>query len=186
MSLNSGKVLIMKKILLAVAMSSVMITGAHAAEDQGHGKITFKGSVIDAPCSIDADSLDQTVQLGSIAKGALEGGNRSTPVDFSIQLHDCSFDTKNEVNVAFNGYEGDKTAGLDNSFAVTGQAQGVGVTITDMGSNVIAPNTSAKAIVLNDGDNELQFQAYVQGASTSGAVVPGTFTSTANFVMSYE
>ncbi|MDO2449524.1 hypothetical protein [Enterobacter vonholyi] len=58
-----------KKILLAMALSSLMAAGAHAAStDQGHGKITFLGSVIDAPCSIDAKSLDQTIQLGAISK----------------------------------------------------------------------------------------------------------------------
>lgn len=175
----------MKKIILAVALSSAMVSGVNAA-DEGHGKITFKGSVIDAACSIDAKSLDQTVELGAIAKGALNNGGKSTPVDFSIQLHDCDTSTAQEATVSFNGYEGDKAAGLDKSFAVTGQASGVAVSITDMGSNVITPNSAAKAIAINDGDNELQFQAYVQGASTSDAVVPGTFTSTANFVMSYQ
>ncbi|VAG82991.1 fimbrial-like protein [Enterobacter hormaechei] len=37
-----------KKLLLATAMA-VIVSGAAFADDQGSGKITFKGIVIDAP-----------------------------------------------------------------------------------------------------------------------------------------
>lgn len=78
----------LNKFVLAAAAFCVISTSANAA-DMGHGKITFKGSVIDAPCSIDAKSLDQTIQLGAISKNQLANGGKSTPVDFSIILHDC-------------------------------------------------------------------------------------------------
>ncbi len=38
---------------------------------------------------------------------------------------------------------------------------------------------------LNDGDNSLKFAAYLQGSSASSAVVPGDFTSVANFTLAY-
>ncbi|MFA1017992.1 fimbrial protein [Enterobacter sp. SAT-E-asb] len=175
-----------KKILLAMALSSLMAAGAHAATDQGHGKITFLGSVIDAPCSIDAKSLDQTVQLGAISKNQLADGGKSTPVGFDIQLHDCDAATANKASITFNGLAGDQTGGLDGAFAVTGQAAGVGVVIADMGGKVIKPSTKSALAAMNDGDNDLQFLAYVQGSTVSGAVVPGNFTSIANFMMTYE
>lgn len=175
-----------KKILLAMAVSSVMTAGAHAATDQGHGKITFVGSVIDAPCSIDAKSLDQTIQLGAISKNQLSGGGKSTPVSFDIQLHDCDSTTAKKASITFNGIAGDSTGGLDSVFAVTGQATGVGVGISDMGGKAIKPGTKASLAAMNDGDNDLQFLAFVQGSTASGAVTPGTFASVANFMMTYE
>ncbi len=57
-----------EKNILAVAMASAMVSDAQTAEGQGHGKITFKGSALDAACSIDSKSLDLTVELGSIAR----------------------------------------------------------------------------------------------------------------------
>lgn len=75
---------------------------------------------------------------------------------------------------------------LDSAFAVTGQASGVGVGITDMGGKVIKPGTKSSLSAMSDGDNELQFLAYVQGSTASGAVIPGNFTSIANFMMTYE
>ncbi|AZV05984.1 type 1 fimbrial protein [Enterobacter sp. N18-03635] len=175
-----------KNKLLVMALSSLITAGAHAATDQGHGKITFLGSVIDAPCSIDAKSLDQTVQLGAISKTQLAGGGKSTPVSFDIQLHDCDSATANKASITFNGLAGDKAAGLDGAFAVTGQGAGVGVVISDMGGKVIKPSTKTALSAMNDGDNDLQFLAYVQGSTASGAVVPGNFGAIANFMMTYE
>ena len=43
------------KTLLAVALGS-FISGNALASDQGSGKITFKGVIIDAPCNIAPDS----------------------------------------------------------------------------------------------------------------------------------
>lgn len=179
----------MKKIVCAVAMASAMVTGAASAAtagaDQGHGKIKFEGSVIEAACSIDAKSIDQTVQMGAIASHALKAGGKSTPVDFKIQLHDCDTSIGATATVAFNGIAGDTANGLSDAFATTGTAGGgVGVVITDLGGVAIAPNSSSTAMNLADGDNDLEFQAYVMGSTNS--VVPGAFSSVANFVMDYQ
>ncbi|MBC4010972.1 type 1 fimbrial protein [Morganella morganii] len=177
----------MKKIVLALAVSSVVAMTAQAA-NQGGGKVNFHGEVIDAACSIDANSLKQTVELGSVAKVQLAKGGKSTPVDFTIQLHNCDTTSAGTTTVSFNGVKGDAAEGLDKAFSVSGPATGaLGVVVTDAGGNVIEPNTSSSAFALNDGDNTLNFKAYMQGASgASKAVAPGEFTATADFVMAYQ
>ena len=43
----------LNQIMLAAVMAFGVSSLAHAAvKDQGHGKVTFNGSIIDAPCSI--------------------------------------------------------------------------------------------------------------------------------------
>lgn len=65
----------LNKIVMALVLAFSTVSGAQAA-DQGHGKVTFTGSIIDAPCSITPQSIDQTVDLGQISKEALlSGGN---------------------------------------------------------------------------------------------------------------
>lgn len=178
----------MKKLALALSMASVMAMGAAHAQsgDQGHGKITFRGTIINAACSIDALSIDQAKELGAISMAHLSDGGKSTPVNFDIQLHDCDTSESLKATVSFNGVLGDTALGLKDALGVTGQGGGVGVVITDMGGNVITPNEASPAMNLNDGDNLLKFQAYVQGGSGSGAVVPGSFTSIVDFMMNYE
>lgn len=65
----------LNKILLATGLGLAMSVGTANAADAGHGKITFTGSVIEAPCSINPDSLDQTKPLGAISRSWLEKGN---------------------------------------------------------------------------------------------------------------
>lgn len=178
----------MKKILLALAVSSVVAMTAQA-DNQGSGKVNFKGEIIDAACSIDANSLKQTVELGSVAKVALYKGGKSTPVDFAIQLRNCDITSSSATTVTFKGIAGDSAEGLDNAFAVSGPATGaLGVVVTDAGGKVIAPGLTSSAFTLNNGDNELNFKAYMQGATTASSVgvVPGAFTATADFVMAYQ
>ncbi|WP_435952413.1 fimbrial protein [Dryocola sp. BD626] len=181
----------MKKIALALAVSSMMAMGAANAAttstDLGHGKITFTGSVIDAACSIDSQSLSQDVELGAIAKHALENNGKSTPIDFKLTLRDCDTGSLSAgtASITFNGVAGNTTEGLAESFATTGQAAGtVGVVITDLGGNVIKPGDASQPIALATGDNDMEFQAYVLGAKSS--IATGKFQSVANFVMDYQ
>ena len=60
-----------KKIAFIAAMLSGAVMANANAADQGHGKVTFTGSIIDAPCSISPDSIDQTVSLGQISNACL-------------------------------------------------------------------------------------------------------------------
>lgn len=176
----------MKKVALVAVMASGMVMSTAHAANQGGGKITFNGSIIEAPCSIDAGSENQSKELGAISMKHLSGGGKSTPIDFNIQLHDCDVVTAKNATVTFNGVAGDQSAGLDGALAVTGQGSGVGVVITDMGGNIIKPNEKSPKMPLFEGDTNLQFQAYVQGSSASGAVKAGKFTSVANFMMDYK
>ncbi|ELB3892052.1 fimbrial protein [Morganella morganii] len=177
----------MKKVVLALAVSSAMAMTAQAA-NQGGGKINFNGEVIDAACSIDANSLKQTVELGSVAKVQLAKGGKSTPVDFTIQLHNCDITDKTTTTVTFKGVTGGAAAdGLDKAFGVSGPATGaMGVVVTDAGGKVIAPGAASSAFTLNEGDNTLNFKAYMQGATTAVTVAPGAFTATADFLMDYQ
>lgn len=59
-----------KKLLLAAAMAAI-VSGSAFADDQGSGKIKFKGVVIDAPCSIAPDSVDKEVDTGEVTTAVI-------------------------------------------------------------------------------------------------------------------
>lgn len=179
----------MKKLPLVMALGMTMVTGSVFAADQGHGSVTFKGEIIDAPCSITADSVDQTVDLGQISSSALKAGGTSSPKSFSIKLEDCTFTTEQSVTATFTG----KAAAFDSTssvLALSGTASGAGVVITDDGSNKIKLGEASTSYVINANqtDAELLFAAYVQGATDNTAypIVAGDFTSVANFTLAYQ
>lgn len=176
----------LNKIMLATVFAFSAISGAQAA-DQGHGKVTFTGSIIDAPCSITPNSVDQTVDLGQISKVALLNGGKSTPRNFSIDLENCSFGTpatKNKVQVTFTGMEAAAKNGL---LGITGTATGAGVAITQADGEVIKLGVPTKEQTLQDGNNTLSFAAYMQGDSASSAVITeGEFQAVADFTLAYN
>ncbi|WP_129544234.1 fimbrial protein [Serratia sp. 1D1416] len=180
----------LNKAALAALVAFGLAANMANAADQGHGKVTFTGSVVDAPCSIHPDSIDQTIPLGQISNAALKNGSTSIARPFSIKLENCTFGTpatKNKVTVTFTGSESDAVAGL---LATTGQAKGVAVAITDNSGGVVKLGKATKEQQLQEGSNTLSFAAYVQGAAGTkdkpAVITEGDFQSVADFTLAYN
>ena len=170
----------LNKIVIAASLAFGMISAAHAV-DQGHGTVTFTGSIIDSPCSIDPDTIDQTVNLGQVSSVALEDSGTSEPKNFEIRLEGCSLSTAKTVTTTFTGAEG-----ANGLLGMTGTAKGASIAITDGASNVIKLGEPTPAQTLQDGNNTLLFSAYLKGDGASAAIVPGDFTSIADFTLNYQ
>lgn len=175
-----------KKLALVSAMSVVMFAGAaNAATDQGHGKVTFTGSIIDAPCSINPDSIDQTVKLGEVSNVALKAnGNTGTsiPRPFEIKLENCDGVTGKTVEATFTGAEGV----TDGSLGITGTAKGASIILTNGDGKQIKLGDATDPHMLQNGNNTLLFTAYLQGDGASATVTPGDFTAIADFTLAYQ
>ncbi|CAI1043682.1 fimbrial protein [Serratia fonticola] len=173
----------LNKIMMVAVVAFGMSSLAHAAvKDQGHGKLTFNGSIIDAPCSITQESAEQTIELGQISKVALKDGGKSSAHAFTIDLENCEIgtgpDAKNKVSVSFNGNVGAVQDRL-------GTGRGASIVIED----AKGPIKLAKPTVLQQlqgSDNALNFSAYLQGDGASAAVTEGKFETVANFTLAYE
>jgi type 1 fimbria pilin len=173
------------KLALLVGMGLVGMNAANAA-DQGSGTVTFTGSIIDAPCSITPTTADQTVDLGQVSSAALADGGTSTPQNFQINLENCqvSATTPAAVTVTFSG-TADSTD--PTMLGLAGTASGAGIVIADQSTQPIDLGTPSNATDLLEGDNTLQFAAWLKGESgASATVTPGDFQSVANFTLAYQ
>ncbi|HAT4999466.1 TPA: type 1 fimbrial protein [Serratia marcescens] len=176
--------------MMAAVVAFGLSSTAFAA-DQGHGKVTFTGAIIDAPCSINPDSIDQTVELGQISKVALLNGGKSTPRNFSVDLENCTFEKdaggallKNKVALTFTGMA---SQGNNDLLGITGSAKGASVAITDGSGATIKLGKPTKTQELQSGNNTLNFSAYLQGDSASNAVITeGEFQAVADFTLAYN
>jgi type 1 fimbria pilin len=180
----------LNKTVLCVSLALGIASFAHAADptpvkDQGHGTVTFTGSIIDAPCSIDPDTIDQTVNLGQVSNVVLaENGNTgtSTPKNFEIRLEKCNIGDKGKsVTATFTGAEGGN--GL---LGITGSAKGASIAVADGSGKTIELGKPITAQALQNGNNTLLFSAYLQGDGASASIVPGDFKSIANFTLAYQ
>lgn len=185
---------IRKTMLAAVILTVGTMSMAHAAvSDQGHGKVTFKGSINEAPCSISPDTVDQTVDLGAVSNKTLKSGGKSKPQSFKLTLESCDLGTMKTVSATFSG---SKSKGNAELLGITGSASGASVAITDGTGQLIKLGEASMGRGIQDGDNTMQFSAYLQGdADTKGegegapvpaVIVPGEFTSVADFTLAYQ
>lgn len=175
----------LKSIAVAAIASLGLISAANA--DQGHGKVTFIGSIIDAPCSIKAGDEDQTINLGQVANVVLQNEGKSTPVPFYIHLENCQFGSpaaKNKVTVLFTGAKSDVN---DKLLGITGSAKGAGVAMTAQGgSELIELGIPTAEQTLADGSNTLAFAAYMQGEAQGNTIVEGAFQAVTDFQLNYN
>ncbi|AYO39790.1 fimbrial protein [Serratia sp. P2ACOL2] len=177
----------LNKIMMAAVVAFGMSSMAHA--DEGHGKVNFTGSIVDAPCSITPETVDQTVNLGQVSNVALKDGGRSTPKNFQIDLENCTVETGKTVQVTFTGAKAQETN--KNLLAITGSASGAGIAMTDTSGALVELGKAGTAQMVQNGNNTLQFSAYMQGLTAAGEggtaidVVPGDFAAVTDFTLTY-
>lgn len=175
-------------LLATLAMGSV-VSAANAANT-----VTFKGSIIVAPCSISPDTIDQTVELGSVANKALANGGNSSPTTFDIKLQGCDIADLTDKTVTTT-FTGTPSKGNANNLGLTGTAKGAAIVLSQGGTDIkLGEATTATKII--DGTNTLTFAAYLQGETATAAagstpatyakIVPGDFMSVANFKLAYQ
>nr|WP_314727784.1 fimbrial protein [Serratia quinivorans] len=170
---------------LGLAMGTVSVAQA--------GTVTFKGSIIDAPCSITPETADQTVNLGQVSNVALKKQGKSTPKSFDIKLDKCDVTTLKSVTATFSGAA---SAGNADLLGITGTAKGASIAITDGGSRVIKLGEATQAQKIQKGNNTLAFAAYLQGdpdvaavsggTATPAVIIPGEFSSVVDFTLAYQ
>lgn len=178
----------MKKFIFTVAFGAMVC--ASAASDAsavgigGSGKVNFSGSIVDAPCSMDPNTADQTVELGATSNLHLSNGSTSTPKPFKILLEGCSGETLGSVTTTFKGLQADEDTTL---LRLIGSASGAAIAINDYKGRQIKMGEASPAYNLATGNNELDFSANLKGfGSEEKPVVPGEFTAIANFTLDYN
>jgi type 1 fimbria pilin len=176
------------KILVAMGIGSMLLCGsAFAAGGSGSGKVTFNGEIINAPCSVASESVDQVVEMGQVSTKELALGGESNSKPFSIKLLNCEISpSEDAVKVTFSGVQDP----VDPSLLVIGggDASGAGIKMTAPGGDPIALGTPTAAVGLVNGDNELPFSAVLKGYAdqTTNPLKAGAFTAVTNFTLSYE
>ncbi|MEX3241518.1 fimbrial protein [Serratia quinivorans] len=195
----------MKKTLLATSLlaSSLFATSAMAVTVPG-GTLNFVGTVVDAACAVSAGQggTSSTVQMGQVTLRSMGTTTASTatppvlttvyvagtraniPQPFKITLTACDTRVQKNAAITFAG-----TAAASNSKALSvstgaGSAQGIGLQIYGADGAAIDLGTASPTVVLNDGENSLDFSAdYITTTTTPKA---GQANATATFTVTYS
>ncbi|WP_049292242.1 fimbrial protein [Franconibacter helveticus] len=173
-----------KLIAVVLTATSVLaMSNAFAAA----GTVNFTGEILDAACTVDVGSQNQTVALGKYNKSEFAAaGDVTAATKFNIILKSCPASVTS-ATVRFDGTpdaSDSKLLAIDSS--VTGAATGVAINLMSAnkaqlplhGSNGYSYTLSSTA------DNTLDF--YAQYISTATTVKAGPANSVANFSVIYN
>ncbi|EJK8584727.1 fimbrial protein [Enterobacter hormaechei] len=176
----------MKKNIIAaaiVATAALSMSNAFAAA----GTVNFNGEILDAACTVDVGSQNQTVELGKYNKSEFtSAGDKTAATKFSIVLKDCPA-TVTSAAVRFDGTPDatDSTLlAIDSS--VAGAATGVAINLmtADKAQLPLHGSNGYSYALSSTADNTLDF--YAQYESTVASVTAGPANSVANFSVVYN
>lgn len=176
-------------VIMAVGLASTATISS--ANEQGNGVITFRGAIIDSPCSISQESQYQTIDMDQVSNVTLKNGGKSAPTKFRIELRGCELGAIKSATATFTG----SPATNPDLLSIRGSAKGASLAIADDGGNLIKLGDTSPAQNLSDGNTFLQFSAYLQGdmstpegggEDVAAEITPGEFETFANFTLAYQ
>lgn len=178
----------LKKLTMALLVTSAFAAGNAQAGDPGSGKIEFKGQINDGACVIDTEHTAGPITLNSVPASLLKDGepDGADAKSFSIYLKNCDSSQKHLVSVTFTDKDGydvsqkyfaPKPGGAQNVYlAITDSAVGVPVLPSDPG----IPH----ALPTEGGDLTLDYKAaYV---AVGHKAIAGDFDAFVNYQLSYQ
>jgi type 1 fimbria pilin len=172
------------KLVVGLGLSVVMMAGFANAADVSTGKINFKGSIVNAACSLKAGSDGQEVDMGQVSATGLV--NKKTPVNnFQLELINCDATTLKSVTTTFNGVKAGENAKL---LSTVGSARGAGIEIAYAGG-AMTLGVASPVYPLIAGMEQATLPFTAQLVATTGVakdIVPGEFSAVTNFSLSYQ
>lgn len=180
----------MKKHVLAMVVAATMasaVTMNAQAESTtvSGGSVNFVGQVVNAACSVAADSVDQTVILSQVRTVKLteSGMLANQKEDFHIKLEDCDTTVSQNAAVIFNAQQDATQPGAMANTAGAGSALNVALQLFGPDGKKLDLGTTSSAIGLINGENIIPLSVdYI----ATGAATPGNVASTATFQMVYS
>ena len=163
----------------AAVLATVLLTPHVQAADNLH----FYGNLLSKSCTlvVQGESLAE-VHFPTVSRKDLMVTGQSARVPVVFQLKDCKGPAQYEVRVT--GTEDSEQPGFL-ALDVSSAAQGVGIGMekTD-GTPVPINNTSGATFVLSNGNNNLNFNAWLQ-AKSGREVTMGEFTASLTATFEY-
>jgi len=184
--------IINKKITLVSAVIATLVCGAASAEDEvttpltvNGGKITFNGEVTSGACAVSGSDTDKIVTLDTVKADTFTAADQlaNAKKPFNISLLDCNTDTRESVQITFNGQTVEGKPGILANTAGVGSAQNVGLQIFNSDGTALNIGDLSSKINLTD---TTTIPLSVDYKSTGAVVTAGKVQSAANFMLTYN
>ncbi|MGO2366981.1 MAG: fimbrial protein [Serratia sp. (in: enterobacteria)] len=177
--------------VLLIALSVCSAEAEAAAKNQGHGTLSLGGEIVETPCGIASESLDQTVDFGLVSMTDASLGSQPVLIgsrrNFEIKLVNCELASivkpdfiYRAATVTFDGTADSRDPAL---LGVYGEAQGVAIELLTAAGTPIPLGSTTADYQIVAGDNTLRFGAQLRIQPDRARA--GGFNSLAKFTLSY-
>ena len=178
----------MFRLYLMIIITSLFsfCTCASSANNLTGGDMHFYGAVVNAACSIEAQSIHQSVMMDQVLTNNFSSrGSWAAPKTFWIKLDNCSNALFQFASVAFTGSVDANDPQVFKAGFGADSAKGVGIGIFDSKGDLIIPNSVPRSqSPILDGKSVLYFTAKYR--SVSEEVVAGDASAAVNFAVIYQ
>lgn len=175
----------------ALLVTLSVCSATAAAKGQGSGTVHIGGEIVETPCGIASDSLDQTIDFGLMSMTDATPGSQPLLISsrryFQIELVNCTLASQikpgfayRAMNVIFDGTPDHEEPEL---LAITGDAKGVAIELLTDEGNRLALGKSTADYLLVDGHSRLSFSAQLKLHPDYARA--GGFNSLVKFTLSY-
>lgn len=159
-----------------------------SAPVQAVENLVFRGTLVNAPCTLRSGSEDFELPFGTVIDKSLYRETRTPSRPFHLYLDDCDTAVLTGVKLTFSGTENPALPGLL-ALDASSVARGVAVGIETSGGQLLPLNVQGALTLLTPGDMDIALQAFVQGEPTAlsnRTLQQGPFTATATFALEYQ
>lgn len=147
--------------------------------------ITMNGSIIETACSIDINSKDQTIEMGSLSISQITQDGQSNARTFSIKLINCVLERPESkkpnwqyFTITFDGVHNGSL------FTTNGQAEGIGIEISSTSGEVVYPGKAMSSQELTDGTRNLNYKLRIKRNNKS--LKSGNYFGLIKYKLDYE
>lgn len=162
----------------------LLCRSALAASSIDSTQITIRGDILETPCTIAPDSVDQTIEMGVIPLSTLSVHGSGKPVPFTLRLEGCTLQRVDPHRPEWQRFIVTFAGSADGSdFALQGDARGAALRIADRDGNVSQPGVPLPTYPLAAGENALHYT--LQLIRDHHAVQEGSYHSVISFRLNY-
>lgn len=169
-------------VWILVLMPLMQSPTAQAADN-----LSFKGNLVAEPCTLRPGDDAITLDMSELSTQYLYANGRTMGKSFKIHLEGCDTSIADTVTTTFSGTVNSELPGL---LALDGSsvAEGIALGIETVADVPLLLNVTSDEQTLSDGNNVIEFKAYVRGepsALADQSITAGVFTATSTFTLDY-
>ncbi|WP_336219536.1 fimbrial protein [Citrobacter amalonaticus] len=153
------------------------------AQSIEQGRVSMQGSIIDTPCAIVTDDLEQTIDLGIATMGDIVQNGEGAEHTFSLHFVNCDSGADSASGAGLHEFQTTFDGPAQGDIFNLSGASGIGLQISDAAGNIAFPGKPMPSIPLTTDNQRVDYTLRLMG--NNHRLKAGNFHSVLRFKVDY-